>query len=416
MTSRIEVKRLRGTTAEINAYTGPEAVITPVTDNWGDVRVHDGVTPGGVPIGGGALTFPLATGLGGTGRSTLTANAVLLGGNSPIGFATIGTANRVLADNGTGADPTFKTITALLDAAFGSAQGDVLYRNASAWVVLSPGTSGQFLKTQGAAANVLWATVTGLSAASDNTVVSNISGGSATPSNNTLTAVLDHVLGATRGMILYRGASAWAALAAGTSGQFLETLGSSADPAWASIPAGSLAAVSDKRLLANISGGSAAPSANTLTAVIDSMIGGADGDILVRVSGSWTNQRPTYRVAFSFTSGVLANSQLLGFHRFDKAATFNSNFGTYLGHASQAGGTANATGSTVINVDKAATATPNTFSNVGTITIAAGTVTPTLATSGSVSFAQGDVMRLQGPATADATFANFFATLVGFET
>lgn len=41
------------------------------------------------------------------------------------------------------------------------AQGDVIYASsATAWARLAPGTSGQFLKTQGAAANPIWATVT----------------------------------------------------------------------------------------------------------------------------------------------------------------------------------------------------------------------------------------------------------------
>ncbi len=41
------------------------------------------------------------------------------------------------------------------------AQGDILYRNASDWVRLPAGTSGKFLKTQGASANPTWDTVTG---------------------------------------------------------------------------------------------------------------------------------------------------------------------------------------------------------------------------------------------------------------
>ena len=41
------------------------------------------------------------------------------------------------------------------------AQGDILYRNASGWVRLGAGTSGYFLKTQGAAANPVWALNTG---------------------------------------------------------------------------------------------------------------------------------------------------------------------------------------------------------------------------------------------------------------
>jgi hypothetical protein len=75
-----------------------------------------------------------------------------------------------------------------------------------------------------------------LAAQADNTVLSNISGGSAASVANSLTAVLDHIFGSTRGMTLYRGASAWAALAAGTQGQFLQTQGTGADPLWVSAP------------------------------------------------------------------------------------------------------------------------------------------------------------------------------------
>ena len=41
-----------------------------------------------------------------------------------------------------------------------AAQGNVLYFNGSKWARLAPGTSGQLLKTQGASANPVWATVT----------------------------------------------------------------------------------------------------------------------------------------------------------------------------------------------------------------------------------------------------------------
>lgn len=46
--------------------------------------------------------------------------------------------------------------------------------------------------------------------------------------------ILDQI-SSTRGTVLYRGASAWAALAPGTSGQFLKTNGAGADPAWATV-------------------------------------------------------------------------------------------------------------------------------------------------------------------------------------
>lgn len=52
------------------------------------------------------------------------------------------------------------TATTILDS-IGSTQGMVLYRNATTWVALSPGTNGQLLTSGGAAANVSWTTATG---------------------------------------------------------------------------------------------------------------------------------------------------------------------------------------------------------------------------------------------------------------
>lgn len=77
-----------------------------------------------------------------------------------------------------------------------------------------------------------------LSTAADSTIKSNISGSTASVSDNTITAVLDKQLGTTQGTIAYRGASAWNALTPGTSGNFLKTNGASANPAWAAIPGG----------------------------------------------------------------------------------------------------------------------------------------------------------------------------------
>lgn len=54
----------------------------------------------------------------------------------------------------------------------------------------------------------------------------------------TLSEVLDFIGSAAQGDILYRGASAWARLGAGTSGQFLKTQGAGANPIWADVPAG----------------------------------------------------------------------------------------------------------------------------------------------------------------------------------
>mgnify|MGYP001595291420 CR=1 FL=1 len=65
---------------------------------------------------------------------------------------------RVLGRNTAGAGTGEEvTLTQLLDWAGGVAQGDVLYRAASAWDNLAAGTAGQYLQTQGAGANPLWA-------------------------------------------------------------------------------------------------------------------------------------------------------------------------------------------------------------------------------------------------------------------
>ena len=52
--------------------------------------------------------------------------------------------------------PLAEITSAQLDL-ISTVQGSILYRNATAWVALPPGTSGHFLKTLGAAANPLWA-------------------------------------------------------------------------------------------------------------------------------------------------------------------------------------------------------------------------------------------------------------------
>ena len=68
------------------------------------------------------------------------------------------------------------------------------------------------------------------------TIQSNISGSTAAPSANTISSVLDNLFGTTQGTVIYRGASSWSALAPGTTGQYLQTQGASANPQWATVP------------------------------------------------------------------------------------------------------------------------------------------------------------------------------------
>jgi hypothetical protein len=55
--------------------------------------------------------------------------------------------------NGT---PSWSTLSSLLDSNFGSVQGSILYRDASLWNALPPGTSAYFLQTHGASSNPTW--------------------------------------------------------------------------------------------------------------------------------------------------------------------------------------------------------------------------------------------------------------------
>jgi hypothetical protein len=58
--------------------------------------------------------------------------------------------------------------------------------------------------------------------------------GTGSPEVITLSQALDFVGSAAQGDLLYRGASTWTRLAAGTRGRYLQTAGASADPSWAS--------------------------------------------------------------------------------------------------------------------------------------------------------------------------------------
>lgn len=63
-------------------------------------------------------------------------------------------------------------------------------------------------------------------------------GSTGDPEDCTLSEVLDFIGSAVQGDILYRGASGWARLAAGTSGHYLQTQGAAANPQWAAVAGG----------------------------------------------------------------------------------------------------------------------------------------------------------------------------------
>lgn len=313
--------------------------------------------------GNTSVTFPTSGTLSTTtGTVTSIATGTGLTGGTITTTGTISLAsianNRVLANiSGSSSAPSATSLTALVDSAIGSTQGSILYRDASDWVALTPGTSGQFLKTLGAAANPQWSDISGvgtvtsvatgtgltggtitttgtisLASIADNTLLANISGSSAAPSATSLSDLIDASISDSQGAILYRSASGWESLAAGTNGYYLKTQGAGANPTWAAVSGSgtvtsiatgtgltggpitssgtiSLASVSNGSILANISGSAAAPSANTLTGIIDSVIGNTQGSVLYRNGSAWVALSPGTSGQFLQTQGAAANPQ-----------------------------------------------------------------------------------------------------------
>jgi hypothetical protein len=159
--------------------------------------------------------------------------------------------------SGSTAAPTGVSLSAFIDSAIGNTQGSILYRSGSIWTVLAPGMTGQFLETQGTAANPQWVTAAGsgtitevdagtgltgggttgavslaLAVIANNGVLANLSGSASAPIATTISAILDSYAGNTQGAILYRSGTIWTILTPGSAGQFLQTAGSSANPAW----------------------------------------------------------------------------------------------------------------------------------------------------------------------------------------
>ena len=120
------------------------------------VTAGTGIT---VTHGANSVTIAATNTNAGTVTSIATANGITGGpitATGTIGLASVA-ANTLLANaTGAGAVPTAVTATAYLDSAFTTTQGSILYRNATNWVALTPGTSGYGLHSQGAAANLQW--------------------------------------------------------------------------------------------------------------------------------------------------------------------------------------------------------------------------------------------------------------------
>ena len=145
--------------------------------------------------------------------------------------------------------------------------------------------------------------------------------------------------------------------------------------------------------------------------------GNADYDTLVWLGGEWTNQRPRYVVSCC-VPGLLHPDQNLLYHRFAVGVTFPANAGSYLLWTSKISCGTAPTADTTLAIARAPSASLGTFADVASATIYGGGLFGAFSTVGSapVIFSDGDVMRIRAPNPADATLADVFLTIVGYET
>jgi len=137
------------------------------------------------------------------------------------------------------------SITGAKIALGSDAQGDVMYYNGSDWARLGVGTSGQYLKTQGSAANPVWGTVVtdpsmggDLSGTASNASIVANAVDTTTIADNAVTGAKIALGSDAQGDIMYYNGTDYVRHAPGTSGQFLKTQGAAANPTWADVPAG----------------------------------------------------------------------------------------------------------------------------------------------------------------------------------
>jgi hypothetical protein len=220
--------------------------------------------------------------------------------------------------------PEDATLTQVLDLTGGSAQGSILYRGASTWTTLAPGTTGQFLRTNGFAGNPEWNTIPTYDVTGTNTGDQNVFSVVAVAGQSNIVADTTSdtlTIAAGSNITITTNATSdtltIASTAAGvTNGDKGDIVVSGSGDVW-TIDSGvvsnaKLATMNASTIKARITGSTGAPEDATMTQVLDLTGGSAQGSILYRGASTWTALAPGTSGQLLQTQGAGANPAWAG--------------------------------------------------------------------------------------------------------
>lgn len=174
--------RTAASTWATRTITTSNILLVDITDGNGaagnptiDIVTGEVVADGLSAVAGSGLSLSSPAGAGLPSTITTTGNLAALDDLATTGIAVrtgastwttrsigvSGTGLSIANAGGVAADPTITLAMGTALNQLSTSQGAVAYRGASGWVALAPGTSGDFLRTNGAAADPSWAPASG---------------------------------------------------------------------------------------------------------------------------------------------------------------------------------------------------------------------------------------------------------------